>query len=120
MDPKEYFSEWISRTLWERNITGGDVAKALSVNDSAVSRWKSGKATPGLDSTMKLADFLGIDAIALAVTAGLMDPKIVNVDPLPLPEEPEDLELARKHIMKIPGLTLASRRRLLESLSSER
>ena len=47
---REYFAEWLSRTLAERDIAGGEVARALGVNDSAISRWKNGKATPGLDS----------------------------------------------------------------------
>lgn len=113
---REYFAEWLSRTLAEREIAGGEVARALGVNDSAISRWRNAKASPGLDSVMKLADFLGVNPVALAVTAGLMDSGQVGVQRLPLPKEREDRELARQHIMKIPGLTDASRRKLLETL----
>lgn len=111
---REYFAEWLARTLAERDIAGGEVARALGVNDSAISRWKNAKATPGLDSVMALADFLDVSPVALAVTAGLMDGNKVGEERLPLPEEKEDRELARQHIMKIPGLTNASRRKLLE------
>lgn len=116
---KEYFGEWLNRTLTERNIAGGEVARALGVNDSAVSRWRNGKATPGLDSVMALAGFLCVDPVSLAVTAGLMQAGAVGKEKLPLPKESEDVELARQHIMKIPGLTEKSRKRLLEALSEE-
>lgn len=114
---REYFANWLTRTLTERGIAGGEVARSLGVNDSAISRWRNGKASPGLDSVMALADFLKVDPVALAVTAGLMDGCRVGKERLPLPEEREDRELARQHIMKIPGLTNASRQKLLETLN---
>lgn len=113
---KEYFAEWLSRTLAERGIAGGEVARALGVNDSAISRWRNGKATPGLDSVMALADFLEVDPIALAVTAGLMDPNQVGKERLPLPEQSRAIALAEEQIMKIRGLDDETRKALITTL----
>ena len=117
-DDRNYFAEWLTRTLAERGIAGGEVAQALGVNDSAVSRWRNGKATPGLDSAMKLAHFLGVDAIALAVTAGLMDARQVGVDPLPLPEDTKTRQLVIDQIMGIRGLTTPEREELRAAYES--
>lgn len=111
---KEYFAEWLSRTLAEREIAGGEVARALGVNDSAISRWRNGKATPGLDSVMELAEFLGVEPVALAVTAGLMDAKRVGVAKLPLPEDTKRRGLIKDQIMSIRGLTSMEKSALMD------
>lgn len=113
---REYFAEWFSRTLAERDIAGGEVARALGVNDSAISRWRNGKATPGLESVMALAEFLNVNPIALAVTAGLMEERQVGVERLPLPEQSRALALAEDQIMKIRGLDDMTRKALVETL----
>lgn len=112
---REYFADWLTRTLAERDIAGGEVARALGVNDSAISRWKNGKASPGLDSVMKLADFLGENHIALAVTAGLMDAAKVGVARLPLPRETRMLSYVEEQIMKIRGLDDDTRKALINT-----
>lgn len=113
---REYFAEWLSRTLAERDIAGGEVARALGVNDSAISRWKNGKASPGLDSVMALADFLDVDPVALAVTAGLMNANQVGVERLPLPKETRVIAQVEDQIMKIRGLDDDTRKALIETL----
>jgi transcriptional regulator with XRE-family HTH domain len=110
---REYFAEWLNRTLTERGIAGGAVARALKVNDSAISRWRNGKASPGLDSVMSLADFLEVDHVALAVTAGLMDGEKVGVHPLPLPEDTRTRLFVKEQIMNIKGLTKEERSALV-------
>jgi transcriptional regulator with XRE-family HTH domain len=112
---REYFAEWLSRTLAEREIAGGEVAKALGVNDSAISRWKNGKASPGLDSVMSLAEYLSVDPIALAVTAGLMDERKVGVQRLELPKETRMLGYIEEQIMKIRGLDDETRKALIST-----
>jgi transcriptional regulator with XRE-family HTH domain len=87
------------------------------VNDSAISRWRNGKATPGLDSVMKLAEFLNVPPIALAVTAGLMDERQAGgVSKLPLPKQSRTLALAEDQIMKIRGLDDETRKALVNTL----
>lgn len=112
---REYFAEWLTRTLAERKIAGGEVARALEVNDSAISRWKNGKATPGLDSVMKLADFLEVNPVALAVTAGLMEEDKVGVARLPLPAETKMIGYIEDQIMKIRGLDDETRKALIDT-----
>lgn len=112
---REYFAEWLTRTLAERDIAGGEVARALEVNDSAISRWKNGKASPGLDSVMKLAEFLEVNPVALAVTAGLMEADKVGVDRLELPKETRMLGYIEEQIMKIRGLDDETRKALIST-----
>lgn len=112
---REYFAEWLTRTLAERDIAGGEVARALEVNDSAISRWKNGKASPGLESVMKLAEFLEVNPIALAVTAGLMEEAKVGVARLDLPEETRMLGYVEDQIAKIRGLDDETRKALVRT-----
>lgn len=112
---REYFAEWLTRTLTERDIAGGEVARALDVNDSAISRWKNGKASPGLDSVMKLAEYLDVNPVALAVTAGLMDENKVGVSRLELPRETKMMGYVEDQIMKIRGLDNETRKALIET-----
>jgi transcriptional regulator with XRE-family HTH domain len=113
-----YFAEWLNRTMSNRGISGGDIARATGVAESAVSRWRSGKSSPGADSLQKLASYLDVDPIRLAVTAGLLDSKAVNSSPLPLPEQTRQREYVREQIMKIRGLTDEDRAVLLEAYNN--
>lgn len=116
---KDYFAEWLRRTMANRGISGGEVARALNVNDSAVSRWRNGKATPGLESCQTLAEYLKVDPIRLAVTAGLLKPEVVKSEALPLPADTAQRRFVREQISKIPGLTGKERARLLEAYDDE-
>lgn len=112
---REYFAEWLTRTLAERDIAGGEVATALGVNDSAISRWKNAKASPGLDSVMKLAEYLDVEPVALAVTAGLMEEGQVGVSKLQLPRETRMLGYVEDQIMRIRGLDDDTRKALINT-----
>lgn len=114
---RKYFAEWLDRIMTERAISGGMIAKEVGVNDSAVSRWRNGKGSPGLDSIMKLAATLDVDPIRLAVTAGLMTDKEVGVAQLPLPEPTKAVRKAKESIMKIPGITEEDRKILVRTLA---
>lgn len=110
---REYFAEWLTRTLAERDIAGGEAARALGVSDSVISRWRNGKATPGLESVMALADFLEVDWTALAVTAGLMDEERAGVAKLALPEDSKRHGLILDQINNIRGLTSEEKAQLM-------
>lgn len=115
MRDKEYFAEWLSRTLSEREISGGEVARALGVNDSAVSRWRNGKILPSLEALMELADFLDVSPLRLAVTAGRIKEKQAGVPRLELPEDTKKRNLVRGQIMGIRGLTTEERQVLIDA-----
>ncbi|MEU3052298.1 helix-turn-helix domain-containing protein [Streptomyces griseus] len=117
---REYFAEWLDRTLTNRGTSGGEVARALGVNDSAVSRWRRAKGPIGLDNCMKLAGFLEVHAIRLCVTAGLMDSSEVGFEPLPLPQATAKREQVREQILRIRGLSDEERDRVLKVLGMER
>lgn len=115
MRDKEYFAEWLTRTLSERDISGGEVARALDVNDSAVSRWKNGKVLPSLETLMDLAEFLDVSPLRLAVTAGRMKEKQAGVPRLELPEDTKTKAMVKTQIMSIRGLTTRERELLVRT-----
>lgn len=104
--------------MTNRRIKGRDLARAIGVHDSAVSRWRSGQGTPSLDTVMKVAQYLDCDPLRLAVTAELMDGDTVGIEPLPIPPPIERRESVKRQIMQIKGLTENSRQRLLETYDS--
>ncbi|MFF8831409.1 helix-turn-helix domain-containing protein [Streptomyces sp. NPDC015131] len=115
----DYFSEWLERTLRNEKISGGEVAKAVGVAESAVSRWRNGQGAPSIDSCMRLANFLKVNPIRLAVTAGLMRAQDVGLERLPLPEDKARDALVREQVMKMRGLTDEERVAVLKTLGME-
>lgn len=114
---REYFAEWLDRTLNEKGIAAGEVARALGVSNGTVSKWRSGKNAIAFDSARKLAAFLDVQPVRLAVTAGLMTSEEAGAPPLPMPEEDtSNVRRAKEHIMRIPGLSHADREALLRTL----
>lgn len=109
------FGRWLDITMGNRKMSGSELAQKLGVIDSTVSRWRRSQGVPTIENCMAIAEIFEVDPLRLAVTAGLLEARLVNAEPLPIPEEVEDRDLARQHIMKIPGLTGESRRRLLET-----
>ncbi|MFD8117116.1 helix-turn-helix domain-containing protein [Streptomyces microflavus] len=95
---KEYFGTWLARTMATRGLTGGEIARAVEVPDSYVSRWKNGKLVPGQDACQKLAKFLEVDPLRLAVTAGLITSEIAGVEELPHPDNSAIKEAERNLI----------------------
>lgn len=122
MGQREYFAEWLDRTLMNRDISGAEAARAVGVSEGAVSRWRNAKgSTIGLDSCMKLATFLklgGMDPIRLCVTAGIMRSEDAGgADRLPLPDNTARQDRIRDQVTKIlRPLTDAERMALLKEL----
>lgn len=104
-------------------ISGRELAQQVGVNDSVVSRWRSGQGSPGMESCAALARALGVDPLRLAVTAGVMSADMAGVEPLPMPPATALRERVREQIEQIKGLTQASRDALLvafdESMEEE-
>lgn len=113
---RAYFAEWLNRTLANKDITGGDVKRALEVSDAAVSKWRNGHGRPSLETTMKLASFLEVNGLRLAVTVGHMTPVEAGVERLPLPADTSRRAAVEEQIRKITGLTEADKEALLKTL----
>lgn len=113
---QQSFADWLDRTLTERKISGGEVARSVGKSDGTVSKWRSGKAKPSLASVRKLAAFLDVDPLRLIVTAGLMSSEEAGVDRLPIPRETVRVQRAKEQIMKNPYLSRGDREALLKTL----
>lgn len=111
----EAFGRWLDLTMSNRGIKGRQLAKAMKVHESAVSRWRAGNGVPSMDSCLRLGKYLKVDPLRLAVTAGLMDGDLAELDPLPMPEPTAQRASVKDQLAKIRGLTAAERQRLLEA-----
>lgn len=111
----ETFGRWLDLTMANREIKGRTLARKLHVHDSAVSRWRSGQGVPTLDTTLKLAQILGVEPIRLAVTAGLMDGSLVSAQPLPLPEPTAQRQSVKDQLSRMRGLTAQEKQRLIQA-----
>lgn len=109
------FGRWLDLTMSNRSIKGRALARALKVNESAVSRWRAGKGVPSMDSCLRLGKYLDVEPIRLAVTAGLIDGELAGVDPLPLPEPTAYRKAVKEQILAIKGLTKRERQKLLDT-----
>lgn len=111
----ETFGRWLDLTMANRDIKGRTLARKLHVHDSAVSRWRSGRGLPSMDTLLKLAQALGVEPLRLAVTAGLMDGRMVGAQPLPLPEPTAQRQLVKEQLNNLRGLTAKEKQRLIEA-----
>lgn len=107
------FAQWLDITLSNRKISGRELAQCAGVHDSAISKYRTGQATPGMKTVVRLAHALCEDPMRMAATVGLIDPEEFGVQPLELPTDTARREAARKRIAALPGLTKKTRQRLL-------
>lgn len=112
---RRHFAEWLDVTLSNRGIPGQDVAEALGITPSNITRWRQGKSAPSADTCTALAGYLGVDPMQLMVTAGIVSGDELGLRPLPVPEATARKKHIREQIMNIRGLTPSDRRRLLEA-----
>lgn len=62
LDPRlQQLADRIRRLINESSFSAGDVASALKVDKSAVSRWMSGQRTPTLQNLIDLAALLDVE-----------------------------------------------------------
>ena len=57
--------ERITQLRKERNLSQGDLAKAMDVSRQAVSKWENGTSDPSTSNLLSLAKLYGIDAADL-------------------------------------------------------
>ena len=116
----ETFGRWLDLTMANRGIKGRTLARTLKVHESAVSRWRAGNGVPSMDSCLRLARYLDVEPIRLAVTAGLMDAELAGTEPLPLPEPTAYRKAVKDQIRAIKGLTARERQKLIEAYDEMR
>lgn len=109
------FAQWLDVTMSNEKISGKELADHAGVHESAISKYRTGNATPGMRVLTKIAECLEVDPLRLAATAGLIDPQQFNVEPLPLPKPIIRRQHVRKRISAIPGLTGALKDELLQA-----
>lgn len=114
-DHAEIFGIWLDLTMENKGINGTDLAKYLNVHPSAVSKWRQHKGVPGINTCLRLAKVLKVDPIQLAVTAGLMDGRLIEIAPLMPPKPTAKRAAAKREISKIKYLTEQERRILLDT-----
>lgn len=114
------FGEWLDVTMSNKRIMGRALAEAAGVHESAVSRWRSGTATPPMEAIEKMADILEVEALRLAVTAGILSPKVAGVEPLPMPEATARRESVRRQLANLRGVTEEERRLLMQAYEDAR
>lgn len=78
------FAHWLSATMQSRGLTQAELARAVGVADTQVSRWRRGQVVPTVHYLQKLAESLGVPRSGLDVLAGY------PVETEPSPELPED------------------------------
>lgn len=114
------FSEWLDTTMSNKNIMGRTLAEAVGVHDSAVSRWRAGTGVPTMEVIEPMATLLDVDALRLAVTAGLVSSSVAGVDPLPMPEPTARRESVKRQLARLRGVTETERRLLLQAYEDAR
>lgn len=108
------FGYWLDVSMANAKLTGRDLAEQLGVHDSAVSRWRAGKAVPTMDGIAKLAEVFRVEPLRLAVTAGLVSRKVAAVEPVDIPEPTALRAEVRERLRALPGLTAVETQSLLE------
>lgn len=115
---REYSAEWLRRTLRNRGISKGALARAVDVTPSAVTRWTQGGSI-SLDKVETLAEYLDVDFVALAVTFGLMSTKATSVEPLPMPENTAQRQYVLDQLSKIRDITEEQREILMHAYEAD-
>jgi transcriptional regulator with XRE-family HTH domain len=78
---------YLRSAMTARGLTQANLARALGVNDSLVSRWLTGRNTTDVRYLRKLAPLLKVPVVELLVAAGHLDAAEAKVPP-PKPAEP--------------------------------
>lgn len=107
------FGEWLDVTLSNKGIMGRALADRVGVHDSAVSRWRAGQGVPSIDALQRIAEFLDVDPLRLAVTAGQVPEKVAGVEPLTIPEPTARRQAVKRQLGRIRGITESERQHLL-------
>src|SRR3954471_20828290 len=109
------FGEWLDITLSNKGIMGRTLAEAIGVHDSAVSRWRSGTGVPAMAQIEPMAELLGVDALRLSVTVGLVSETVAGAPKLPTPAPTAQRESVKRQLARLRGVTEEERSLLLQA-----
>jgi transcriptional regulator with XRE-family HTH domain len=78
---REGFPLWLQRRLQERDWTITDLARAMGVQTSLISRWMAGRQKPTAESANRIAEVLQISVDEVLTEAGLRPVLVTDEDP---------------------------------------
>jgi len=87
------FSHWLVAEMEARKLNQSDLARAVRVNQAAISRLVSGKAQPSPDTLNALARVFELPPIVVFRAAGLLPPD---------PDVDEEIEQIIHEVEKLP------------------
>lgn len=64
------FADWLSATMQSRGLSQAELARAVGVADTQVSRWRRGQVVPTVHYLQRIADSLGVPRTSLDRLAG--------------------------------------------------
>jgi len=65
-----HFASWLSTTMQRRGLTQAELARAVGVADTQVSRWRRGQVVPSVHYLQRVADALAVSRSTLDELAG--------------------------------------------------
>jgi len=78
---REGFPLWLQGCLQERNWSITDLARAMGVQTSLISRWMAGKQKPTAESAGRIAEVLQVSVDEVLTAAGLRPVLVTDEDP---------------------------------------
>jgi transcriptional regulator with XRE-family HTH domain len=78
---REGFPLWLQRRLQERDWSITDLARAMGVQTSLISRWMAGRQKPTAESANRIAEVLQISVDEVLTEAGLRPVLVTDEDP---------------------------------------
>lgn len=69
-DPSNRFTAWLNATMERRHLSQAELARAVGVADTQVSRWRRGQVVPTVRSLQRIADTLDVPRATLDRLAG--------------------------------------------------
>jgi transcriptional regulator with XRE-family HTH domain len=65
LEPPSRFAGWLSTSMTSRGLTQAQLARAVGVADTQVSRWRRGQVVPTVQYLQRIADTFGVQRTTL-------------------------------------------------------
>src|SRR5215472_10110973 len=70
-DDRTRFAGWLAASMSNRGLSQAQLARAVGVADTQVSRWRRGQVVPTVQYLQRIADTFGVERITLDELVGL-------------------------------------------------